>query len=196
VPHRWPPMSRRAPIKLPPSRADLALARFCARQAYPREERTLRVLTLLADEKTVIAGALFYWAYTRLGNVSAPTKREANHMVCSVVVGSALPHLLKHCFARERPDRAVVRGRSRSGIPRSGKAWDSVPSGHAINVGAIAAPLARSLPPRFRSAVWPSLALLAASRVLLLAHYPSDSRRRTWHWHSGRTNHREVIRSQ
>jgi len=90
------------------------------------------------------------------------------------MVGSVLPHLLKHLFARERPNRTVARGRSRRGIPLSGEAWDSFPSGHAINVGAIAAPLARSLPESVRPAAWPVLTILAASRVLLLAHYPSD----------------------
>jgi undecaprenyl-diphosphatase len=95
-------------------------------------------------------------------------------MACAVLVASALPHLLKHLFDRERPDRAVMRGRPRRGIPRSGEAYDSFPSGHAINIGAIAGPLTRSVPAHLRRAVWPALALLAASRVLLLAHYPSD----------------------
>ena len=95
-------------------------------------------------------------------------------MACAVLVASALPHLLKHLFDRERPDRTVMRGRPRRGIPRSGDPYDSFPSGHAINIGAIAGPLTRSVPAHLRRAVWPALALLAASRVLLLAHYPSD----------------------
>jgi membrane-associated phospholipid phosphatase len=170
---RWQVMSSRAPIRLPPSRAELAIARFCARRAFPSEERTLRILTVLADEKTVVAGALLCWACTRR-NTKPRTKREADHMICSVMAGSALPHLLKHLFARERPNRTVGRSRSRRGIPLSGEAWDSFPSGHAINIGAIAAPLTRLVPARVQPAVWPALALLAASRVLLLAHYPSD----------------------
>jgi membrane-associated phospholipid phosphatase len=167
-------MSRRAPIRLPPSRIDLAVARVCARQAFPGEARILQALTVLADEKTVVAGALLYWAYSRLGTVAPANKREADRMACAVLVASALPHVLKHLFDRQRPDRAVMRGRRRRGIPRSGEPYDSFPSGHAINVGAIAGPLARSVPPHLRPAVWPVLSLLAASRVLLLAHYPSD----------------------
>jgi len=132
------------------------------------------MLTVLADEKTVIAGALLYWACTRLNTIKPQTKREADHMVYSVMVGSVLPHLLKHLFARERPNRTVARSRSRRGIPLSGEAWDSFPSGHAINIGAIAAPLTRSMPAKVRPVVWPAMTLLAASRVLLLAHYPSD----------------------
>jgi PAP2 superfamily protein len=95
-------------------------------------------------------------------------------MACAVLVASALPHVLKHLFDRQRPDRSVMRGRRRRGIPRSGEPYDSFPSGHAINIGAIAGPLARLVPPHLRPAVWPVLTLLAASRVLLLAHYPSD----------------------
>jgi membrane-associated phospholipid phosphatase len=167
-------MSRRAPIRLPPSHIDLAIARFCARQAFPGEERTLRALTVLADEKTVVAGALLYWAYSRLDAVAPAGKREADRMACAVLVASALPHVLKHLFDRQRPDRSVMRGRRRRGIPRSGEPYDSFPSGHAINIGAIAGPLARLVPPHLRPAVWPVLTLLAASRVLLLAHYPSD----------------------
>jgi len=67
-----------------------------------------------------------------------------------------------------------MRGWPRRGIPRSSEPYDSFPSGHAINIGAIAGPMARSVPPHLRPAVWPVLSLLAASRVLLLAHYPSD----------------------
>src|SRR3954447_23167574 len=134
-------MSRQAPIRLPPSSADLAVARFCKRRAFPAEERTLRALTVLADEKAVVAGTLLYWAYSRFGRLRPRTKREADHMACSVMVATILPHLLKHLFARERPNRAVMRGRARRGSPRSGGAWNPFPSGHAINIGAIAAPL-------------------------------------------------------
>jgi undecaprenyl-diphosphatase len=165
-------MSRRAPIHLKPTRADVAVARAVARNASPKEEKALKAVTLLADEKLLLAGAVGFWAATRLGRCNRDTAREADRMLLSVAAASALPHLLKHVFARERPDRTVARGRRR-GIPRSGNAWDSFPSGHAMHLGAIAGPLAR-LAPRLRPAVWPALISLAASRVLLLAHYPSD----------------------
>jgi hypothetical protein len=51
-------VSRRAPIRLPPSRADLGVARLYARHAFPAGERTLHALTVLADEKIVMAGAM------------------------------------------------------------------------------------------------------------------------------------------
>jgi membrane-associated phospholipid phosphatase len=81
----------------------------------------------------------------------------------------AAPNLID----RKRPDRVVVHGR-RHGLPRSGNAWDSFPSGHALHLGAIAGSVARFCPHRFRRFVWPSITALAATRILLLAHYLSD----------------------
>ena len=94
-------------------------------------------------------------------------------MICCAGISSALPHLFKLLVRRRRPDRTLARGR-RKGIPRSGNAWDSFPSGHALHVGAIAPSLRRIAPPSLRPAVGPALLGLAASRILLLAHYPTD----------------------
>jgi len=87
--------------------------------------------------------------------------------------GGSLPHLIKRFVDRERPDRVVVRGR-RHGIPRSGQAWDAFPSGHALHLGAVAGSLTRLCPDRFRILVWPLISALAATRIMLLAHYVSD----------------------
>ena len=101
------------------------------------------------------------------------TRRRADHMLYGAVIASALPHLIKRIVRRRRPDRTVVH-RKRHGIPHSGNAWDSFPSGHAIHVGALARTVNEVLPPRLRPLLWPALVGLAASRVLLLARYPSD----------------------
>ena len=94
-------------------------------------------------------------------------------MLAGAVIASALPHLLKRIVRRRRPDRTVVHGK-RHGIPRSGNPWDSFPSGHALHVGALARDLHALSTPALRPLLWSALAGLAASRVLLLAHYPSD----------------------
>ena len=60
-----------------------------------------------------------------------------DQMLCSVAIAAAV-HILKPAVVRERPDRTRV-GKRRKGIPKSGKAWDSFPSGHARHVGALAA---------------------------------------------------------
>ena len=166
-------MSFRAPISLPPTRPDLAVAKACARHVTPGIERTLQTLTWAADEKVIMAATAAFWIGTRTARCQEATRRRADHMLAGAVIASALPHLLKLIVRRRRPDRTVVRG-NRHGIPRSGKPWDSFPSGHALHVGALARDLHALSPPSLRPLLWPALASLAASRVLLLAHYPSD----------------------
>jgi len=166
-------MSYRAPISLPPSRADLAVAKACSRHVTPALERTLRTLTWAADEKVILAGTAAFWAATRTAHCQDSTKRRADHMLAGAVVASALPHLFKLIVRRRRPDRTVVH-RNRHGIRHSGKAWDSFPSGHALHLGALARDLHALSSPGLRPLVWSALAGLAMSRVLLLAHYPSD----------------------
>jgi membrane-associated phospholipid phosphatase len=165
-------MSRYGPIDLPPLRADVAVARVCARSATPATQRVLRLITVLADEKALLAGAAAIWIGTRCGQTGSQ-RREADRMLCSLVIAGALPHLFKIIVRRRRPNRSVVKG-PRRGIPRSGKAWDSFPSGHAVHLGAMAAPLSRLSPHWLRPVVWPALGSLAVTRILLLAHYPSD----------------------
>jgi membrane-associated phospholipid phosphatase len=166
-------MSYRAPISLPPTRADLEIAKACARHVTPGIERTLQTLTWAADEKVIMTATAAFWAATRTARCQEATRRRADHMLAGAVIASALPHLAKLLVRRRRPDRTVV-GRNRHGIPRSGNPWDSFPSGHALHVGALARDLHALSPPALRPLLWSALAGLAASRVLLLAHYPSD----------------------
>lgn len=166
-------MSYHAPVSLPPSRADLAIAKACARHVTPGFERTLQTLTWAADEKVILAATVAFWAATRTARCHEATRRRADHMLAGAAVASALPHLFKLIVRRRRPDRTVVH-RNRHGIPRSGNPWDSFPSGHALHLGALARDLHALSPPALRPLLWSVLAGLAASRVLLLAHYPSD----------------------
>jgi undecaprenyl-diphosphatase len=166
-------MPRRGFIALPPTRTDVAVAKACARVANPPLERTLGVLTWLADEKVVLAGIGAFWIYARCAQSDRTVSREADRMLCATVLAGMLPHLFKYLVDRKRPDRAVVHG-PRRGIPRSGDAWDSFPSGHALHLGAIAGTAARLLPPPGRHLVWPMATVLAGTRIMLLAHYLSD----------------------
>lgn len=143
------------------------------RRATQPVEKTTRTLTLLADEKVVLVAVAGLWAYCHLRLRTPRARRCSNQMVANALVSAAVPHLAKRLVDRERPDRRVV-GVRRHGIPRSGDRWDSFPSGHAVHVGALAAALDRFMPPRYRPVLWPSAAALAASRILLLAHYVTD----------------------
>jgi membrane-associated phospholipid phosphatase len=158
---------------LPPTRWDISAAKAAVRIARPEEERSLRVVTWLADEKLMLTVVAAFWVGARVLSRSQTLKVEADRMLLSVGLAGLLPHLFKRLVNRKRPDRTLVHG-CRRGIPRSGDALDSFPSGHALHVGAIAGPLLRLTPREGRPVVLAGLGTLAATRVLLLAHYVSD----------------------
>jgi undecaprenyl-diphosphatase len=72
---------------------------------------------------------------------------------------------------QQRPDRRI-HGR-RHGVPKSGRAYDAFPSGHAVHVGNLASVIAR-LFPRWRWIAWGAGSAVATARVLLLAHWLTD----------------------
>jgi undecaprenyl-diphosphatase len=149
------------------------VARAVARHAAKPLETATAVLSWIADEKFVLVAVAGAWAYFRFGLRTPRARRCGDQMLCNAVIAAAAPHLVKRLVDRERPDRKVV-GLRRHGIPRSGNRWDSFPSGHAVHVGALASALDRFLPSRWRLVLWPSAAALAATRLLLLAHYVTD----------------------
>jgi membrane-associated phospholipid phosphatase len=164
-------MARYARIVLPPTATDRAIARVCERHASPPLERAVGIVSWLADEKAVLAAAGAFWLATRFSAESA--RREADRMLCGVMLAGAVPHIGKFLVDRERPNRTIGRA-SRNGIPRLGNAWDSFPSGHAVHLGAMAGSVARLAPPQWRPWLWSGFGALAATRVMLLAHYPTD----------------------
>ena len=115
----------------------------CCAYASPALERPARLLTWAADEHVLylVAGGL--WLAARMGDEQE--RRQTDHLVLSVVATAILPHLLKRLIDQERPDRSMVHGR-RHGIPRSGKANDAFPSGHAMHVGAVASAVSWAYP--------------------------------------------------
>ncbi len=168
-------MRRKALIQAPPTRADLAVARVVADRARPAMERGLRVLTVLADERALIAGTAAFWLYARLAGRNKQLARRADHLALCALASAAVPHLLKKLVDRERPDRHIsIPRRRRHSIKPAGRPFDSFPSGHAVHVGAIAAAASRWARPGLRPVIWSGAAALAFSRVLLLAHYPTD----------------------
>jgi undecaprenyl-diphosphatase len=135
-------------------------------------ERPLRVITWLADERVLVGIGTVFWTVTRF-SPSRPLRREADQMLCSLLIAGLVPHLFKYLVRRERPNRSLVR-RHDTRVPRLGNPWDSFPSGHAVHLSAIAASARRLVPRRWRAVLTGGLAALAATRVMLLAHYPSD----------------------
>lgn len=95
---------------VPRSRADLAAARFCNEGLSRQTNIHCRYWRFWPARRSVAPGTLLYWVYTRLSRVSPRTRREADHMACSVMIARILPHLLKHLFAGERPKRTLGAG--------------------------------------------------------------------------------------
>jgi undecaprenyl-diphosphatase len=149
---------------------DRRVAKAVARNASPAVERPARLLTWAADEHVlyVVAGAL--WLAARAGD--ARERRQTDHLALSVVTTAILPHLLKRLIDQERPDRSMVHGR-RHGIPRSGKAYDAFPSGHAMHVGAVASAVSWA-DPKWAPIAWGLGGLIAATRIVVLAHWMTD----------------------
>ena len=166
-------MARHGLMTLPPTTPDLWLARRIARNARTAVEHGAKVVTWAADEKLLVAVVGLAWLGVRLLDDDARLRRRADHLALTTAVSAALPHLVKRLVDRERPDRHVV-GWPRHGVPRSGRPYDSFPSGHATHLGAIAAALARWIPHPWKALLWPAAAGLAATRLVLLAHWPTD----------------------
>jgi undecaprenyl-diphosphatase len=157
-------------LHVEPLAIDRAAARYIADRTTPAVERGARVATWAADEHLLYALTAILWIAARRGGRSK--RIRADHLALCVVTANILPHLAKAVVDQERPDRCEVHG-PRRGIPRSGKAYDAFPSGHAVHVGALASALSW-IYPRYAGLFWTTGGLLAATRVLLLAHWASD----------------------
>jgi len=166
-------MPHRGWVTLPPSRLDVAISKRLVRAATPATERPLRVVTWLADEKILLSMIGLFWLDARLRPHGADVRREADRMLIGVALAGIVPHVVKHFVDRKRPNRALVWW-PRHGIPRSGDAWDSFPSGHALHLGAIAGPLSRLASQPLKPLLWTGILGLASTRIMLLAHYASD----------------------
>lgn len=149
---------------------DRRVAELIARNRSRWFERPLQWLTLGADERLLLPAVSLHWLISR--GCGGSHARCANHILLTMVTTAILPHLLKGVVDQERPDRREIHG-DRHGVPRSGKAFDAFPSGHAVHMGALASALSR-LAPRHRLLIWGVTTSLAMTRVVLLAHWLSD----------------------
>jgi undecaprenyl-diphosphatase len=138
------------------------------------------LLSLLSDQfqtyidaprgNILCAAAALWWFYCR--DRPAPQRKASDHVLVTTIVATVLPHLLKHIFTQERPDRVSVEAHLH-GAPFSGSPLQSFPSGHAIHVGALGS-AAADLPSIERNLVWAAGGGLLLTRVILLAHWASD----------------------
>jgi undecaprenyl-diphosphatase len=156
-------------LTIEPTKLDRAIAEIIARHARPPLEKGAKALTLAADEHVLLAvvGGLFLASLFG----SARQRRAGAYLATNAAISAVVPHLLKRLIDQRRPDRNFRRiGR---GIPRSGQPYDAFPSGHAVHIGALAAALTR-LYPRLGPTAWGGGSVIAATRIILLAHWASD----------------------
>ena len=158
------------PVNVRPTKADKVVARIIARNTTPTMEETAEILTWGADEHVLCAAAAVWWLYCR--GRPAPERAASNHILITTIAATILPHLMKHVFTQERPDRRSVRAHLH-GTPFSGSPLQAFPSGHAVHVGALAS-AAAELPAPQRTLAWTAGAGLVLTRVCLLAHWASD----------------------
>lgn len=158
------------PYRIPPTRADIEIAKAVSRHTSLRSERAARRVTWGADEHVLVAIAAGWWLYCR--QTSPRDRRNSDHLLLTTLAVSLIPHLLKSVFDQRRPDRLTIRGHLH-GVPFSGKANDAFPSGHAMHVGALAS-AATAWSPTKRTIAWMFGAGLALTRIVLLAHWASD----------------------
>ncbi|UVO27280.1 phosphatase PAP2 family protein [Bradyrhizobium arachidis] len=157
-------------VTVKPTRVDVAVADEISAHVSPGVEHAAQTLTWGADEHLLLAVSIAGWLYAHSRRPQA--KPIANHLLAVSVVTTVLPHILKSVFDQTRPDRLTVRGHLR-GIPRSGRARDAFPSGHATHMGALAS--AAGMLPSGRRHLARGLAVgLSLTRIALLAHWTSD----------------------
>lgn len=157
-------------FRIGPTQFDEDIARSVARHADRGVERSAKALSWGADEHLLIVAAAVGWLLTR--NAEEPYRRLGTHILLCTISTAVLPHIFKSLIDQERPDRRTIRGHWR-GVPFSGKPDDAFPSGHASQIGALAS-ASTLLPPKARNMVWATGAILAGTRVVLLAHWCTD----------------------
>ncbi|QPF83813.1 phosphatase PAP2 family protein [Bradyrhizobium genosp. L] len=140
------------------------------RNTTPPTERAASILTRAADEHVVRAAAPGWWLS---GRRRSRSQRVASvHLLATSVTAFLALHLLESVFNQKRPDRMTLLGHQH-GIPFSGQADDSFPSGHAIQIGVLLSAASR-LPAPQRRLAWGLGSGLMSTRVVLLAHLVSD----------------------
>jgi undecaprenyl-diphosphatase len=81
-------------ITVPPTAADVAIAKIIASRTTPPAEGIIaEFLTWGADEHVLSALTAAWWLYTRGGSIRR--RRAADHVLLVTLAATVLPHLLK-----------------------------------------------------------------------------------------------------
>jgi membrane-associated phospholipid phosphatase len=157
-------------ICIPPTSVDRAIARAGARYTAPCIQKPARLATWAGDKHVLIGLAAAHWLISRRKGFHR--RVQADHLLVTLAAASVVPTVLKSIVDQERPDRCMV-GPERRGIETSGNARDAFPSGHAVNMGALASALSWIYPDK-KLVFWGLAAAVVSTRVAILAHWTSD----------------------
>jgi membrane-associated phospholipid phosphatase len=155
----WSPALR--PVQLRIAELDFRIARSLARSVPPPIARTADTLGWLCDARVLLA-------LGGLGILCTPvgSSRRAMRFVATIGATTMLHHAMKRVISQKRPDRSIPNRLDEN----TGRAFDAMPSGHAMHAGAIASFFGSG--PR-AAALWLISGALAGTRMLTLAHWPS-----------------------
>jgi len=156
-------------ILLPPTGLDRSIAKIAARRTNPQIQKTARTATWAADHHVLLGLAAAAWLVARNNR---RRRILTEHVVLTLAAATLAPRLIKKFVDQERPDRSVC-GPDRRGVRESGNADDAFPSGHASHVGGMMGALTWIFP-RHKKIFWTSGAGIVATRLIVLAHWPSD----------------------
>lgn len=130
---------------------------------------------ILTGSAIVMAGGLTVMARALTKSMQERARAaamSAAFIFSTVALSGTTANLLKRIIGRPRPHQSLEDGAF--GLsPISGARFEGFPSGHATTLGAFAACLA-ILFPKYRLPILFVAALLAITRVIVGAHYPSD----------------------
>lgn len=142
---------------------DFRIVRALARSVPPSMARTAGSFGWLCDARVLLA-------LGGLGILCAPARSNSRaaavRFTATIGVTTMLHHTMKRVILQARPDRTIPNGLDEN----TGRAFDAMPSGHAMHAGAIASFFASG--PQ-APAIWFLSGALAGTRVLTLAHWPS-----------------------
>lgn len=149
------------PIHLRITQWDLRVTRSLARSVPQSIVRTADTLGWLGDARVLLA-------LGSLGFLCAPARssRAAAPFIATIGTTTMLHHAMKRVIFQKRPDRTIPNRLDEN----TGRAFDAMPSGHAMHAGAIASFFGSG---RHAAGLWLISGALAGTRMLTLAHWPS-----------------------
>jgi len=134
-----------------------------------------RLMSLVGDGGFLIAVSAVLYAAGRIRR-SERVREAARLSFSSLILSGVVAHLLKAAFERPRPAHApasIVQFLTHPTLFDLTGRYNSFPSGHTLASFAFAYTLSTRFP-RLRAPLYLAALLVAASRVYLGSHYPSD----------------------